>query len=97
MITAEQTTDDYIIRCVRIACRITKATGTHTEYVLLIASPLQQRLHERASMLRYTCISCLAVIWFCTIEGRAEKSTKFVLARGSSQITGNYKLKISPF
>ena len=25
---------------------------------LLIASPLQQRLYERASMLRYTYISC---------------------------------------
>jgi len=38
----------------RIACWITKATNTHSEFVILIAFPLQQRLYERASMLRYT-------------------------------------------
>jgi hypothetical protein len=43
----------------RIARCIPKATDTHTEYVILIAFPLQQWLHERASMLRYTHISCL--------------------------------------
>ena len=32
----------------RIACWIPKATNTHAEYVILIAIPLQQRLHERA-------------------------------------------------
>ena len=35
-----------------IACWITKATDTHSEYVILIAFPLQQWLRERASMLR---------------------------------------------
>jgi hypothetical protein len=30
---------------------------THSVCVILIAFPLQQRLHERASMLRYTCIA----------------------------------------
>jgi len=35
----------------RILCWITKATDTHSEYVILIALPLQQRLYERASML----------------------------------------------
>jgi hypothetical protein len=43
----------------RIACRIPKATNTHAEYVILIAFPLQQWLHERVSMLRFTCIACL--------------------------------------
>ena len=38
----------------RVACWIPKATNTHPENVLLINFPLQQRLHERASMLRYT-------------------------------------------
>jgi len=38
----------------RIACRIPKATNTHSDCVILTAFPLQQRLHERASMLRYT-------------------------------------------
>jgi hypothetical protein len=42
----------------RIACWKPKATNTHTEYVILIAFPLQQWLHKRASMLRYTYIEC---------------------------------------
>jgi hypothetical protein len=33
-------------------------THTHTEYVILIASPLQQGLHERASLLRHTYNAC---------------------------------------
>jgi hypothetical protein len=43
----------------RIACWIPKATNTHSQYVTLIAFPLQQWLHERASMLRYTYVACL--------------------------------------
>jgi len=43
----------------RTACWIPKARNTPPEYVILIAFPLQQRLHERASMLRYTHIACL--------------------------------------
>jgi len=39
---------------------IPKATNSHPKYVILIAFPLQQRLHERASILRYTYIVCLA-------------------------------------
>jgi len=38
-------------RC--IVCWITKATNTHSDYVILYASPLRQWLHERASVLRY--------------------------------------------
>jgi hypothetical protein len=38
----------------RIACWITKVTDKHSEYVILIAFPLQQWLNERASVLRYT-------------------------------------------
>jgi len=47
----------------RIACWITKATNTHSEYVILIAFPPQQWLHERASMLHYTHIACFVKIW----------------------------------
>jgi len=46
----------------RIACWITKATNTHSEYVILIAFPLQQWLHERSSMSRYTFIACVVLI-----------------------------------
>jgi hypothetical protein len=33
---------------------IPKATNTHSEYVTFIAFPLQQCLHDRTSLLRYT-------------------------------------------
>ena len=42
----------------RLACWITKATDTHSEYVTLIAFPLQQWLQERASMLDYMYNAC---------------------------------------
>jgi len=34
---ARQATDGNIIGCMRIACWITKATDTHSEYVIFIA------------------------------------------------------------
>ena len=43
----------------RIAYRIPMATYTHSEYVLLIAFPLQKLLNEHASMLRYRYTDCL--------------------------------------
>ena len=43
---AQQATDDNIIRDMRFACWITKATDTHSEYVLLIAFARQQWLHK---------------------------------------------------
>jgi hypothetical protein len=49
------------IRRMRIACWIPKATDTHSEYVILIAFPLQQLLHELASLLRYTYIACRVI------------------------------------
>jgi hypothetical protein len=51
--------DDNIIRRMRTACWITKATDKQSEYVLLIALPRRQWLRERASLLRYTYIACL--------------------------------------
>jgi hypothetical protein len=39
-------------------------TNTHLEYVILIAFPLQQWLHERASLLRYTYIACIVEVIF---------------------------------
>jgi hypothetical protein len=46
------------LRDMRIAYWITNATNTHSEYVIL-ALLLQQWLHERASVLYYTYITCL--------------------------------------
>jgi hypothetical protein len=52
--TAGQATDDNIIWNMRIPCRITKATDSHSECVIIIALPRQKWLRERASILRYT-------------------------------------------
>jgi len=49
------------VGCMRIACWIPKFTNTHSEYVILNAFPLPQRLHVRASMLRFTCTSCVVL------------------------------------
>jgi hypothetical protein len=46
--TARQATDGNIIRGMRFACWITKATEAHSQYVILIAFPRQKWLRERA-------------------------------------------------
>jgi hypothetical protein len=56
--TAAQAIDDS-------ACRIPEASETHSEYVIIIVSPLQQWLRERVSILRYTYIACLAYFNLC--------------------------------
>jgi hypothetical protein len=61
---ANQAKNDDIIWRMRIACWIPKATETHSEYVILIALPQQQWLHELASMLRYTYIAYLVESWY---------------------------------
>jgi hypothetical protein len=58
---AGQATDDNIWRTL-IACWITKATNIHWEYIVHIAFPQQQWLHERASILRYTHVACLVYV-----------------------------------
>jgi len=40
-------------------------SGTHSEYVTLIAYLLQQRLRERTSMLQYTYNACVEFILCC--------------------------------
>ena len=59
---ARSATEDNIIRRMRIVRWITKATDTHSGYVILIAFLRQQRLRERASTLRLCahCLSCFA-------------------------------------
>jgi hypothetical protein len=63
-----QATGDNIIGRVCFAYWIVKAINTHSEYVILIAFPLQQWLHEHCSMLQYMYIACFVV--FCI--GRKE-------------------------
>ena len=50
-----------MIRPLRLACWISKATNTHSEYEILIAFPLQQWLQERTSVLRYTYIASVDI------------------------------------
>jgi len=50
----------------RVACWISKTVNTHSEYVIIIPFPLQQWLHERASMSCFTYIACLVVWSFIT-------------------------------
>jgi len=52
-------TDDSIIRRMCLENWITKATDTHSKFVILIAFPLLQWLHELASVLGYTYIGCV--------------------------------------
>ena len=42
----------------RVVCWIPRRTNTHSEYVILIAFPLQKWLHERAPLLRNTYSAC---------------------------------------
>ena len=54
--TAENAIDDNIIEGMWVACWISKATDTNSEYVVLIAFPQQQWLRESAAILRYTLL-----------------------------------------
>jgi len=47
---------------VRVACWIPKATDTYLGCVILIAFPLHQWLHDLASVLRHTYITCLVLL-----------------------------------
>ena len=52
----------------RIACRITKATNTHSEYLIHIILQCKKWLQERALMLRYTYTACLVCFVFFSIS-----------------------------
>ena len=54
--TLDQNKDDNTIRHKRFACWITKATNTHSEFVILVSFPRQKWLRERTLILRYTYI-----------------------------------------
>ena len=67
---ARPVTDDHrgLIQRMRIACLITKALNTDSEYVIRTAFPLQQWLIERASMLRLYAHDFLVYVrYFCYI------------------------------
>jgi len=52
------------IWCMRIASWMPNTTNTRSQYVTLVAFPLQQWLQERTSILHYTYIVCRdSAIW----------------------------------
>ena len=56
---------------------MSRATNTHSEYVILIDFPLEQWLQELASVLRYTFILCLVLLNYDTTELRDLKVVLF--------------------
>ena len=56
--TAGQATDDSIAHA---RYTLDNSGYRHSEYVILIAFPLQQWLRERASMLRLHYVACLVI------------------------------------
>ena len=78
--TAGQATDDNIIRRMRFACWITKATDTHSEYaILFFFTPTW--LGERASMLRLYvhCLFLLRNSSFCVMLNLFQLNSVFLL------------------
>jgi hypothetical protein len=51
-------------RRMSISRNVPKATVTHSEYVIRIAFPLQQYLHERAIKLHVQTLHCVSWVWF---------------------------------
>jgi hypothetical protein len=59
--TARQATDDNMIRRLRLACWVTKASDPHSDCIILIVFPRRQLLRERASMLQYMYFASIAL------------------------------------
>jgi len=55
----EPDTSEVTIWRMRVACWISNTIDTHSEYVILIAFPLQQWLRESATLLNYSYLACL--------------------------------------
>ena len=49
----------------RMECRITKTTDTHSEYVILIAFPCERRSCEQRSCEQWLCEQWLCEQWLC--------------------------------
>jgi hypothetical protein len=84
----------------RTACCITKATNTHSEYVILIVFPLQQWLHERALTLRYTYVHCLSCFYQQTPQMQlltCGGANKFFLLKSKWRVVLTLKSYRSPF
>ena len=73
---AKQATNDEIIRRISFACWIPKATKEHSEYVILIAFPLQQWLHEGPQFCIYTHVKGMSFqVYYVASPPRGHKRT----------------------
>jgi len=85
---AEWSRTQITIWCIRIACWISKARKhTHTGCLIFTAFPLQQRMHERPSMLHFTCIVCLV---FFYIHGSVHRDFVLIRSNKMQQYAGIY-------
>jgi len=91
--TAWQATDHNIKQHIRFSCWITKATDTRSEYVILIALPQHQWLHEHARKLCYMYTVCLAYL-LSPVKQRLGQSFDQVMSV-SSQNFSIYHLEAS--
>jgi len=73
---AKQATNENLTRRMRLICWVTKATDTHSEYVILIAFPQQQWLCERSSILRHTYIAFLVLFSAIPSSGTGAKTSE---------------------
>jgi hypothetical protein len=73
----------------RIACWMTKAANTHSEYVIRIAFALQQWLRERASMLRYTYILDCLVMYYSPPPPQVSYSKDLALVARHPALVGS--------
>ena len=68
--TGRQATYDTVIWCMQFAGWLTKATYTHSEYVILIAFLQQQWLHK--------CVSMLCSTYIATLDGLMQRFPTWV-------------------
>jgi len=69
----------------RIACWMPKIKNTRSEYVILIAFPRQQWLHERATLLRYSTLPVDSVLKVdCSISSTRKRETSLHSTRQNS-------------
>jgi hypothetical protein len=94
---AKQATDDNIIRRMRFACWITKATDTHSEYVILIAFTLQQWYANAPQCYVYTYIVCHVVTdtqcVYCAVRTESSSIIRLILS-SKHQCAHNHECRL---
>jgi hypothetical protein len=100
--TVQRVRPQITIRRMRVAFWIPKATNTLSEYVILIAFPLHQRLHERLSLLRYTYSGWLdswliSITLFYVILADLLTRYWFVTITHLSPDTARFSLRCTPY